>query len=129
MCERCHNPNHKNFKTYGARGIKVCEQWRGKGGPEIFVQDMGFRPSPAHSIDRIDTNADYCPENCRWTTQKQQCRNKNNNVLLTHADKTQTMAEWAEELGIAQQNLRSRLRNNGWDIGKIIARTITTSDN
>jgi hypothetical protein len=73
MIERCTNPNSKSHKYYGGRGIRICERW---GSFEHFIADMGLRPSPAHSIDRIDVNGNYEPANCRWATAFQQARNK-----------------------------------------------------
>lgn len=70
---RCNNPNTKDYKNYGGRGIKVCERW---DSYEKFEYDMGLKPSPNHSIDRIDVNGNYSPDNCKWSTPKQQANNK-----------------------------------------------------
>lgn len=70
---RCDNPRSKDYKNYGARGIKLCKEWYDYS---VFLKDMGKRPSGDHSIDRIDVNGDYCSENCRWATKYQQAANK-----------------------------------------------------
>lgn len=73
---RCLNPKSLFYKNYGGRGIKLCERWQGKEGFKNFINDMGNRPSLKHSIDRIDNNGNYEPNNCKWSTQKEQIANK-----------------------------------------------------
>ena len=112
--DRCYNPNDKAYPVYGGRGIRVCDRWMDpENGSTNFLSDMGLRPSPKHSIDRIDVNGDYCPENCRWATSKQQANNKTNNNRFVAFGKEQTVAEWAEEYGIAYKTLWGRIIS-GW---------------
>lgn len=113
MKNRCHNPKVKAFRNYGARGINVCERW-----DESFVAfraDMGPRPSPRHSIDRIDYNGNYSPDNCRWATPKEQANNSRRNRRLTHQGITLSLSQWSERLGIPRKRIRHRL-NAGWPV-------------
>lgn len=115
MIQRCTNPNEKQYKDYGGRGITVCKRWMKF---ENFLEDMGERPK-GHQIDRINNNDNYCKSNCRWATRKEQMRNKRNNRTILFNRKTQCVAAWAEEYGINDGTLRARL-NNGWSIKKTL---------
>ena len=115
VVKRCFNPNDSNFANYGGRGITVCDRWMEPDGQGFlnFLYDMGKRPSLAHSIDRIDVDGDYEPGNCRWADSKQQARNRTDNRVLTLNEKSQTMVEWAEELGMSYMVLSMRIQR-GW---------------
>lgn len=109
MRDRCNNQAHRQYKNYGARGIKVCKRWEDF---TMFFADMG-NPPDKRFIDRIDNNGDYEPSNCRWATALEQQNNKRNNWLLTINGKTMTVAQWARELGIKPKPVYKRLKA-GW---------------
>lgn len=113
MRRRCTNPMDTSFQRYGARGITVCERWRESFSN--FFADMGPRPTTKHSIDRIDNDGPYAPENCRWATPTEQARNRRDNVRVTFDGREMTMAEWASAQGINRGTLRDRLRD-GWSV-------------
>jgi hypothetical protein len=114
MRARCEKPTKKHYKNYGGRGISVCERW---GKFENFLSDMGMKPSPFHTLDRINSDGNYEPSNCRWATRKEQNRNTRTNHMITYNGKTKSMAEWAELLQMNYNKLRSRIQR-GWDIEK-----------
>ena len=111
MIQRCNNPNCKAYKNYGGRGIKVCKGWRKFEG---FLQDMGEQPLNL-TLDRVDNNGNYCKENCRWATQKEQRRNTRRNILITINGVTKCLIEWCEDRKLNYRTVCSRLRY-GWTI-------------
>lgn len=123
MIKRCENPRSKGFSNYGGRGIKVCERWRNSF--EAFLKDMGPRPSSRHSIDRINSDGDYEPGNCRWATAKQQARNLRTNRLLTCRGQSKTLAEWAEERRIHSSTITRRIDFCGWSEEEAILTPVT----
>src|SRR6266540_871109 len=113
MKSRCLNPNWPNYHHYGGRGITVCERWR--GGFEAFFEDMGPRPGPGYSIERVNNDGDYTPENCRWATRQEQLRNTRQTMRLTWNGETLTTFEWAERTGIPAGTIRGRIVQ-GWSV-------------
>lgn len=96
---RCFNSKDEHFKDYGGRGITICDEW--KNSFESFYEwSMANGYEDNLTIDRIDVNGNYCPENCRWATMKEQNDNKRNTVLLTFEGETRTLGEWSEITGI-----------------------------
>lgn len=112
MKGRCYNSNSKAFPAYGGNGKVVCDRWLSF---ENFYADMGLRPSASHSVDRIDNSKGYSPENCRWATPKEQSLNRSCVRLLTFNGITQSIPDWAKQIGISHTSLRSRLKH-GWTI-------------
>lgn len=110
VVQRCTNPNVKNWKDYGGRGITVCDKWLSY---ENFIADMGKRPTTKHSIERIDNEAGYCPDNCRWVTRTEQAMNKRNNHFIELFGRRQHLSGWAMEYGICHTLIISRL-SRGW---------------
>lgn len=110
MRKRCSDSKSNKFHLYGGRGIRVCQRWNRF---EEFFADMGECP-PRMSIDRINSDGNYEPGNCRWATPKQQARNTKTNIYLTIRGETLTKAEWAERAGIDQRAFHKRLHGLGW---------------
>ena len=110
MLQRCRNPRHKSYMEYGGRGIHVCDRW---SVFENFYADMG-PAAPGMTIERIDLNRGYEPGNCTWIPAAQQALNKRTSRLITANGKTQTIAEWSRETGIAKSSIQSRIKH-GWD--------------
>lgn len=109
---RCYNQNDPKYPQYGGRGITVCDEW--KTNYESFrdwCQDNGYKKGL--TIDRVNVNGNYCPQNCRFSTQKVQQNNRTNNHLLSFRGETHTMAEWSDILGIPYRRLEHRI-NRGW---------------
>jgi hypothetical protein len=120
--ERCMNPNAKSYARYGGRGITMCRRWRNSF--EAFFADMGPKPSPKHSLDRINNDGPYSPKNCRWATQLQQARNTSQNAVYKINGKILCGTEAAEELGLNADTVKNR-RNLGWSDAKIAATPLT----
>lgn len=122
MKKRCSNPKNKDYPRYGGRGIVVCDRW--KSSFENFFADMGYRPTPSHTIERLDIDKGYEPSNCRWATPQQQARNQSNNRQITHNGQTRLLIEWSELTGIASTTLWQRIKR-GWDISKALTTPVT----
>jgi hypothetical protein len=118
---RCRRKHHHSYSSYGAKGIDICDLWF--DGFEAFLKGVGEAPEPKdqYSLDRIDNTKGYEPGNCRWASTREQARNKRTTDMITYNGQTKCLADWAKELGLVPNSLRSRLRS-GWSLEK----TLTT---
>lgn len=122
MLQRCENPNNKYYKDYGGRGIKVCDEWHDVRAFIDWALTNGWQRGL--TLDRIDNDGNYEPGNCHWVTRKEQARNRRSNQLITFNDKTQTMAEWAEEINILYHTLKHRINNCHWPIERALTEPV-----
>ena len=119
MIQRCHNPNNKDYKNYGGRGIEVCEMWRESF--EAFLLMVGKRPTLTHTIERIDSNGNYEPGNVKWATRAEQNRNTRSNVRLTIDGVTQVVSEWSrhKDCTVSEFTIYKRLARE-WDAKRAV---------
>jgi hypothetical protein len=108
---RCLNPNNASFHNYGGRGISVHHTWR--DSYEQFLTDVGRRPSNKHTLERIDNDGDYAPDNVRWATRLEQAQNTRKVTLVTYQGRTQTASQWAREVGLKATTVNQRIKR-GW---------------
>lgn len=118
MRRRCQDKSDASYRNYGGRGIKVCAEW---ASFEAFLRDMGKRPTPRHSIDRIDNNGHYEPSNCRWATKREQSNNRRSNVVVAAFGKAQNLRQWCDELGLEYDVVRQRVVKLGWAAEKALS--------
>lgn len=120
---RCNCPSDTNYKRYGARGIKMCNEWENS-----FISFYNWAIANGYdtnakrgecTLDRIDINGNYCPENCRWITNKEQAKNKRTNRYITYKNQTKILQEWANEYNVKRETLAYRLNHN-WDIERAL---------
>lgn len=118
MKNRCFNPKFPPYRRYGAKGVSVCSRWASSF--TAFLEDMGRRPSPRHSVDRFpNRQGNYEPGNCRWATPKEQSRNKVTNRFVVVANERMTIAEASERYGVRSDTICKRL-NRGWPDGRAV---------
>jgi len=114
---RTTNPKNPSWALYGGRGIEMCPRWRNSFW--AFVEDMAPRPSPDHSLDRIDNDGNYEPGNVRWATAEEQANNTRSNVFLEHEGRRQTVTQWERERELPIGTIRGRIRL-GWGVPRAI---------
>lgn len=125
MIQRCYNKSTKNYKIYGGRGISVCDEWHND-----FMSFYNWAVLNGYAdnltIDRINVNGNYEPNNCRWATVKQQANNTRVNKIVKYAGKSQTISEWADEIGMNYQTLYDRIIHYDWTIEKALTKPVRT---
>jgi hypothetical protein len=119
--QRCTDSTRGDFSRYGGRGITVCARWRHSF--EAFLDDMGLKPGPEYSIDRIDNNGNYEPGNCRWATAGEQSSNQWNNHRLELHGISRTISEWSRVTGISRRTLYHRLER-GWTVERTLTKPV-----
>lgn len=124
MRQRCYNRNAIKYKNYGGRGIKICDEWlKDFTSFKKWALKNGYdynKTRKEQSLDRINNNGNYEPNNCRWVTHSENCRNRNNNVYLTKDNVSKTIAEWCEELNLNQRTVLDRAKKYN-DINDILS--------
>lgn len=125
--KRCNNVNDKCYKNYGARGIKVCDKWQNDfmefynwSIQNGYKEECSNKGKNKLSIDRIDNNADYCPENCRWATNIQQARNKRNNLKVEYNGEVRVLRDLCDELNVPYTLIYNRIHVCGWNLEKAL---------
>lgn len=121
MVRRCLDSTRREYPHYGGRGIQVCDEW--KNDCCVFykwARDNGYKEGL--QLDRTDNNGNYCPENCRWVTPKENCNNRRNTRKITYKGKVKTLAEWAEELNIPYSVLADRIYKYKWNIERAMTK-------
>ncbi len=118
MIYRCENPNNRAYKYYGQRGIKVCDEWHDFLTFKKWVDST--KPDGDYTIDRIDNNKGYSPDNCRWATKKEQSNNRRSNREFKYNGETHNLMEWSEILGFNYKRVHNRIYKLGWEFEKAV---------
>lgn len=121
--QRCYNPHSISYPNYGGRGIKMCDEWSNFSAFRDWAMENGYDPKARRgqcTIDRIDTDKDYSPDNCRWVTMKEQSNNRRNSYTITYNGETHSASGWSEITGIPGNVIYSRYKA-GWPVGKILS--------
>lgn len=116
MMQRCYLPSNPNYPIYGGRGISVCDEWHNIENFAKWVSASGHKKGL--TIERKNSNGNYCPENCTWATAKEQANNRRTTTLIEYKGETHSLAEWARLLGVNRHTLWSRIRKQGWSVEK-----------
>ena len=120
---RCYDPSCKSYKDYGGRGIKMCDEW--KNSVDEFAKwaySSGYNEDL--TIERIDNNGDYCPENCRWVTKMEQAKNRRSNYKIAYNGKTQDLTDWCKDLGLDYKLIHNRIHKSHWSFERAISEPV-----
>ena len=123
MKERCYNVNHDRYKDYGGKGTTIFDEWK-NNFQSFYDWAMANGYKDSLTIDRIDTNGNYEPANCRWITNKEQQNNRTDNHYVTFNGETKTLKEWSEFLGVNYSTLNHRINQYGWSIEKALTEKV-----
>lgn len=118
MKQRTRNPNTINYSLYGGKGVSVCSEWNRYEAFKEWALSNGYQCNL--TLDRIDGNGDYCPENCRWANWFTQENNRRNNHLITYDGETLTLSQWARKIGMNPKTLSRRIVDKGWDVERAL---------
>lgn len=121
MKSRCYDKNNVQWDDWGGRGIVVCDRWRDSF--DLFLLDMGVKPSPEHTLDRIENDGNYEPGNCRWATRIEQNRNRRSVRMLEWDGNVRCITEWSIILGIKFRTLMHRLAL-GWSVERVLTEPV-----
>lgn len=124
MKTRCYNPESAGYPGYGGKGVTVCDEWRTSYSK--FLADMGRKPTPEHTVDRIDGSKGYSKENCRWANRSEQSRNRAM-CTISFDGKTQTIGDWAKEIGLTVKTIRER-RKKGLPMEDVLKPAVPPSE-
>lgn len=125
MISRCTNPNTAVYANYGGRGIEVCSEWKESfKAYHDYVTQLSDYGTSGYTLDRIDNDGNYEPGNVRWASPADQTRNSRHSRLITHDGRTQCLRDWANELGIGESVIDSRIRR-GWTIERALTTPVT----
>lgn len=116
MIQRCTNPNNTHYDCYGGRGITVCDRWRNF---LLFLEDVGERPTPGHTLERKDNTGNYCPDNIKWATRMEQSQNTRANHVFEHNGERLPVTAWARRLGVSYVCILNRIKR-GWPVAKAV---------
>ena len=119
--ERCNNPKCRQYYRYGGRGIFVCKQWINDF--QVFLKDMGNRPTAKHTIERINNDLGYSPDNCKWATDTEQANNKRTTVRITFIGITMSKKQWSDFTGIKPATISKRIKA-GWPIENVLLKKV-----